>query len=230
MAANQSNGAGWPRNVVNPDGSPADIQWSEEFECYTVNGVLAPVPLSCVPLDNDEMTPARAPGSHSRVNVEANEHQHQHPSFGESSRRSKKSTKKDVVHPMVFKLSKFLNDREKYLLELFEPDRGTTTLYRVAFAKKTTWEVSVTTPKSRSHVDIVQPVSEDPTPTIFQKGCDLPLSERLVGWTYKKNIRNNGKEEKFYYHRNKLYRSFCSLATFIIYANVAAKDLRLTWT
>ncbi|KAL3642498.1 hypothetical protein CASFOL_013313 [Castilleja foliolosa] len=233
MAAKQSNAGGssntWPKNVVNKDGSPANVLWSEEFECYTVNGVLAPLPLSSVPLEDNEATPQpreKVTVSPTRVNVGATQPPAVPSNVQWSRKRSRSTTPGD--HPMVFKLSKFLNAREEYLLELRELDTGLTTWSRVSvFEKNRTWEMSINALTSGNHVD-VQPLLEDPNPPMFRKRPDLSLQERLVGWLGRTSIRSNGQKDKSYIHQGKKFRSFNQMVIFIIYANTRLKDLTLT--
>ncbi|KAL3642497.1 hypothetical protein CASFOL_013312 [Castilleja foliolosa] len=201
MAANKSNAANssnmWPKNTVSEHGLPPNILWSEKYECFTINGVLAPQPLSFVPFDSDEA--------------------------GESSRK-----KRHKIDQLVFKLYKFKNGREEYILEQHETDTGITKWSRINMVSKNSkksWEMKVRTLKSGNHD--VKPLLEDPNPRIFEKMFDLSLKERLVGWTRVKSARNNGKEDTCYYHRCTKYRSVYAMATFIIYANRGLKDLTL---
>ncbi|KAK4419068.1 hypothetical protein Salat_2319600 [Sesamum alatum] len=195
------------------EGSPS--KWSEEFECDIVNGVLAPVPLSVVPVHEtggfmvEELSEApsrkRHRGSASK-DVGATEitrpdqlpfsnplffrqQQQQH-----QASSSKKKRKTEGNEELVFKLFKFANAGEQYLLEIHQVKTGGIDRWQLlVYEAKQKWKVGVYDLAQGDHT--VVPVLEDPTPLLFHKNYQVSLQERLVGWTVEKRKRSNGKED-----------------------------------
>ncbi|KAI3474422.1 hypothetical protein Pfo_029283 [Paulownia fortunei] len=210
-AAVQPNvGSGEQEDSQNQEGSPI-IKWSQEFNCFTVDGVLAPIPLSSVPLG---------------TGLEDEQQQQPAPSLAESSSRRKRRTEGN--EELFFRLFKFPKAGEQYLLEIHEPQTGgISRCHLLVYESNKRWKVGVHDLAPGDHV--VLPMLEDPTPPTFQKKFEFSLQERLVGWTVEKRKRGNGKEDKFYYHRDRQFRSFVETAAFILYSS-KLKDLELLST
>ncbi|KAK4419067.1 hypothetical protein Salat_2319500 [Sesamum alatum] len=210
---------------------PASSKWSEEFECDIVNGVLAPVPLSVVPVHEtggfmvEELSEApsrkRHRGSASK-DVGATEGQQQQ----QQASSSKKKRKTEGNEELVFKLFKFANAGEQYLLEVHQVKTGGIDRWQLlVYEAKQKWKVGVYDLAQGDHT--VVPVLEDPKPLLFHKNYQVSLQERLVGWTVEKRKRSNGKEDTFYYHGGRQFRSFVETTAFILYSS-KPKDLKHT--
>ncbi|KAK4419073.1 hypothetical protein Salat_2320100 [Sesamum alatum] len=212
------------------EASPASSKWSKEFECDIVNEVLAPVPLSVVPLHEiggfmvEELSEApsrkRHRGSTSK-DVGATEGQQQ-----QQASSSKKKRRSEGNEELIFKLFKFANAGEQYLLEVHQVKTGDIDRWQLlVYEKNKRWKVGVYDLAQGDHT--VFPVLEDPTPLLFHKNYQISLQERLVGWTMEKRKRSNGKGDTFYYHGGRQFRSFVETAAFILYSS-KPKDLKHT--
>ncbi|KAK4419071.1 hypothetical protein Salat_2319900 [Sesamum alatum] len=212
------------------EASPANNRWSEEFECDIVNGVLAPVPLSVVPVHEtggfmvEELSEApsrkRQRGSASK-DVGATEGQQQ-----QQASSSKKKRRNEGNEELVFKLFKLANAGEQYLLGVHQVKTcGIDRWQLLMYEKSKRWKVGVYALAQGGH--IVFPVLEDPTPLLFHKNYQISLQERLVGWTVEKRKRSKGKEDTFYYHGGRQFRSFVETTAFILYSS-KPKDLKHT--
>ncbi|KAL3628637.1 hypothetical protein CASFOL_027683 [Castilleja foliolosa] len=205
MAANQSNVAAGSSN----DGSPANIGWSEEYECYTIDGVLAPEPLSWArslkprPDDKKQTTPRKA----------------------EPSQKTE-----DKIENLSFRLFKFSNRWEEYMLELHELDKGNISNCHVQVCQDVDnkWKVRLNYDLSLGDDHVVCAQLEDPNPPIFRKNPEIPLKQRLVGWTMETRARHDGtgRKDKYYYHHGRQFRSFRDMTSYILYA-CKQDDLKL---
>ncbi|KAH6818044.1 hypothetical protein C2S51_001647 [Perilla frutescens var. frutescens] len=170
------------------------MQWSQEFNCSIVNGVLAPIPLNSVPF-NEEANP----------------------------RNRGRRTEGD--EELFFELFKFPDVWEQYLLEIHEVGTGDIgQCHLIVYQNDSKWKVRIHDFNLRDHE--LSPMVEDPIPLVFHKKYELSLQQRLVGWTLEKRRRSNGKEDTFYYHQGRQFRSLIETATFILYS-AKQNDLNL---
>ncbi|KAI3474098.1 hypothetical protein Pfo_028886 [Paulownia fortunei] len=194
-AAVQPNvGSGEQEDSQNQEGSPI-IKWSQEFNCFTINGVLAPIPLTSVPLETglkDEFYYHR---------------DRQFRSFVETAAFILYSSKlKDLQLVSTAETSQEAEAAEAMIIissseaciNLGSSNDGTLKENKhsdgLVYESNKRWKVGVYDLAPGDHV--VLPMLEDPTPPIFQKKFEFSLQERLVGWTVEKRKRGNGKEDK----------------------------------
>ncbi|GER54368.1 enhanced disease resistance 2 [Striga asiatica] len=191
----------------NQDGSiDQNHQWSEEFQCEIVDGVLAPTPISYsyTQLAYNQQTPQPMARSDHIEGFQSGE-------SSSSKTRNKRNNEGD--EPLSFRLFKSINGAGEYLIEVHEVTMGIT---------------------SRSHIRVIEQegawrmTSTGSDDLGNHMNSEASLQERLTGWTLEKRQRSNGKYDMFYYHRRKQYRSFYEMTTFILYANKRPKDLQLT--
>ncbi|GER40331.1 LysM domain-containing GPI-anchored protein 1 [Striga asiatica] len=181
-----------------------------EFQCEIVDGVLAPTPIS-----------------YSYTPFAYNQQQGiQSGKFLSNKPRNKRKSEGD--EPLSFRLFKFMNGAEEYIIEVHEVSMGIASQSHIrVFEQEGAWRMPSTGSDDLGN-HMVQPWSEDPDPPLFIKNAEASLQERLTGWTLEKRQRSNGKHDMFYYHRRKQYRSFYEMATFILYANKRPEDLQFT--
>ncbi|KAL7136452.1 hypothetical protein ABFS83_10G031800 [Erythranthe nasuta] len=189
------------------------IIWSNVFKCDVVNGVLAPEPISCVPLDQN------SPDESSEYEEEPEPEPKPEPEPGLDESNGERKNRNAGNKELMFKLYKFANAFEQYLLEKHEVETGNIDRCHVqVYENNGSWKVGVHKLATGDHV--VQPVLEDPTPPTFLKIYPLSLQDRLFGWTVEiRKRRSTGKDDKFYYHGSRQFRSFIEVATYIMYSS-----------
>ncbi|KAK4419066.1 hypothetical protein Salat_2319400 [Sesamum alatum] len=128
---------------------------------------------------------------------------------------------------VFFRVFKFPGDEEQYLLEMHQVETGDVDRYRLKVEKDVTkenWGIKVYDLETGQHV--VFPMTEDSSRPKFFKKYQLSLQERLETWTVEKRIRiKSGKEETFYRHWSRTFRSFLEVSGFILYS-CEPKDLQ----
>ncbi|KAK4419072.1 hypothetical protein Salat_2320000 [Sesamum alatum] len=155
----------------------------------------------------------------------------QQTSSGRSSKPKKQriliTTKVLGTKDVFFRVFKFPGDEEHYLLEMHQVDTRAVDRYRLKVGKDETkekWGIKVYDLETGQHV--VFPMTEDSSRPKFLKKYQLSLQERLETWTVEKRIRiNSRKEETFYRHRSRTFRSFLEVSGFILYS-CEPKDLQ----
>ncbi|CAI9755350.1 unnamed protein product [Fraxinus pennsylvanica] len=196
---------------INPQpaatGSKSNIIFIPQFDCFAVNGVLCPEPISWV---QPNQTPA-----------EMEMEEQARASFAEERKGNRKRTKSEVVNVemMTFQLFKSpIMDKECYILQMYKMESKNITNYLLSvYEENGKKEVKV---ESRSTGEIdSEPITEEISINLHN---ELSLQERLVGWTFKaKKRQSSNLTDKYFIHGHgkakKTFRSVKEFGNFILF-------------
>ncbi|KAL2472488.1 Enhanced disease resistance 2 [Abeliophyllum distichum] len=181
------------------------------FDCFTVNGVLCPDPISWALPDE---TP-----------VEMEMEEQPRTSLAEAGKGKRKRTKTvvDKVEMVMFQLFKTLiKGKEGYILQMHKIETQIIINYHFSVDEKNgIKEVKVEAcPKGELKAELVT----EETSLNVQTKCKLSLQERLVGWTYEaRKRRSSNITDKYFIHSHgkakKTFRSVKELGNFILFCS-----------